>query len=347
VLSTKSRYAMLASQNAEAIEAGRRALQMAEELGLDEIRAHALNNIGTSRQNMGDDGGIDDLEESIAISRALNSPEVLRAYTNLIACLSRDGRLEETERIREEALRIAEQFGHRGYQRWMEAGRRGALYSLGRWDDALAAADSFIEEAQRSPHYLESSIRAVRASIRIARGDDAGALDDSERALELGRSAKDPQALYPALLTRASVLVETGRTSAAATLFDEALADLPGLVAGIPIVGAALIACLALDVDRRDELRSVFDGAVGVRPATRELAVAILDGDFARAADIIGDRGERTLEASLRLRAAKAFAAEGQGAEADAQARAALAFYRSVTASRYEREAETLLRASA
>ena len=49
-----SRYRMLADKNEDAIRIGEEALSMAERLGLDELRAHALDNIGTARTNLGD-----------------------------------------------------------------------------------------------------------------------------------------------------------------------------------------------------------------------------------------------------------------------------------------------------
>ena len=64
---------------------GREALEMAAEFGLEEVRAHALNNIGTARVNLGDTGGIGDLEAQYRISDGLGSPESLRGYNNLFA----------------------------------------------------------------------------------------------------------------------------------------------------------------------------------------------------------------------------------------------------------------------
>ena len=52
------------------------------------------------------------------------------------------------------------------------------------------------------------------------------------------------------------------------------------------------------------------------------------------------------LHAHDRLHAAKALAADGRRAEADVQLRRALAFYRSVGATRYVREGEALLAAA-
>lgn len=57
--------------------------------------------------------------------------------------------------------------------------------------------------------------------------------------------------------------------------------------------------------------------------------------------------GARPHEALTRLRAAEAHVANGQRAEADAQLQNALAFWRSVRATRYVRKGERLLTASA
>ena len=55
----------------------------------------------------------------------------------------------------------------------------------------------------------------------------------------------------------------------------------------------------------------------------------------------------RPVEALARVRAAKLLIAEGRRAEADEQLRRAIAFWRSVGATRYIRQAEKLLAATA
>ena len=62
---------------------------MAEQLELDEIRAHALNNIGNARVTLGDAGGVADLERSVEISAAVGSVESVRGYLNLGTLLNR------------------------------------------------------------------------------------------------------------------------------------------------------------------------------------------------------------------------------------------------------------------
>ena len=73
----------------------------------------------------------------------------------------------------------------------------------------------------------------------------------------------------------------------------------------------------------------------------------MLAGDLAGAADLLGEIGALSQEAFLRLRAAEQLVGEGRRAEADEQLNRALAFYRSVGATRHIREGEALLAASA
>ena len=81
--------------------------------------------------------------------------------------------------------------------------------------------------------------------------------------------------------------------------------------------------------------------------ASVEPAIAYLLGDFVDAADRYADSGALVVAAHARLAAAEALAADGSRAEADEQLGMALAFFRSVGATRYIREAEVLLAASA
>ena len=73
-----------------------------------------------------------------------------------------------------------------------------------------------------------------------------------------------------------------------------------------------------------------------------ESARAYLACDFVAAADILGRIGTRPDEAETRLQSAEQLIADGRAAEADVQLERALAFYRSVTATRAVRECEAL-----
>jgi hypothetical protein len=75
--------------------------------------------------------------------------------------------------------------------------------------------------------------------------------------------------------------------------------------------------------------------------------IAYASGDPVTAAEVCAEMGLPTEEAQARLAAARLLVAQGRRAEADEQLGRALAFYRSVGASRYVREGESLLAASA
>lgn len=343
VLSSVSRFLMVGYQAEEAIRVGREALEMADELGLDLMRAHALNNIGSARLQIGDDGGVADLERSIEIADSINSPESVRAYSNLATSLAWRGDLHRSWQLKAQARRLADRFGHAPHARWMRGEQISELYWRGSWEEAFRLADEFVAESEAGPrHYLECIVRSVRGRIRIARDDLALALEEADRAVELAEEARDAQAVVPALAFSAFVRLAWGRRSEAELLLDRALA------AGHILLGedAALELVWLLEAfGRPDELASSL--RANVSPLWQDAARAILSRDFARAADLSAELGLVTEEAYARLRAAEALAGAGRRPEADEQLAKALAFYRSVGATAYIRRGEALLAASA
>jgi hypothetical protein len=85
----------------------------------------------------------------------------------------------------------------------------------------------------------------------------------------------------------------------------------------------------------------------GRRTRWLEAAEAIIAGHWTGAADVYDRIGARSSEAFARLRAGEQLARAGRRAEADAQLLLAVDFCRSVRATRYLRQAEALLAASA
>ena len=111
ILSQASRMAMLAAQHEAALVHGRRALELAEALDLPEVRAHALNNIGTALIQQGNSQGFAELEQSAALARELNSPELARSLNNLSTAYGITGRVRDAENAIEAAIAAAERFG--------------------------------------------------------------------------------------------------------------------------------------------------------------------------------------------------------------------------------------------
>src|SRR5436190_8388747 len=190
VLEQASRYAMLADRNAEAIAIGREALAMAKELGLDDIRARALNNMGGAGVAAGDvDGGLEDLDQSIELATRLNIPgEIVRAWNNRGTMKILVGRLADAYADLAEAYRLAHHFGHQGFVRWFEGGpTNGPLFSAGQWDEVVERTTAFIDGLGGEGHYQGATAHTTRAAVRAARGEDAAAGDDAARALGVAR----------------------------------------------------------------------------------------------------------------------------------------------------------------
>jgi tetratricopeptide (TPR) repeat protein len=343
VLSQVARYQMLAGELD--VELAREALELAEALELDEIRAHLLITIGTARSLSGDlGGGRHDLERGLEVALAGNWLEAaVRGYTNLAMIADQPGgQLHEALRINLEAERVTERLGSVAQRRWARGNMIWIRQEAGEWDDCLRDAEEFLAESEElGPHYHDPQVFAARSTIRIARGETEAALADQTEALARARRARDPQVVGPVLGFSAWVLVQADRLREARALAEELLSGGGNLadLAIDPFIWAAESLGLG---DRM--MATLTDAASG---PWLDVARAVLTGDFERAADIFDAIGAAPHAALARLRAAGKLIDAGRRAEADVQLRQALVFWRSVGATRYVREGEALLAASA
>src|SRR5207249_7345105 len=100
VISSSARLLMLAGENQEALRFGAEALRIAGQLGIDQLRAHALNTIGVAKVHGGDLTGIEDLEQSVELAREAHAAEeTCRAQGNLAALLWEQGSLERAHSL--------------------------------------------------------------------------------------------------------------------------------------------------------------------------------------------------------------------------------------------------------
>jgi hypothetical protein len=143
------------------------------------------------------------------------------------------------------------------------------------------------------------------------------------------------------------VFLSAGERTRASETFDEGLVGLRELrQVGFPVVWLHGFAWVAWLLGRADEVLEAVEDEPSDTPWLRA-ARAVAGGDFRGAAEIFAGMPAPAFEAFFRLRAAEQLVAEGRRAEADVQLRQALAFYRGVAATRYVREGEALLAASA
>ena len=339
VLSLVARFRMLAGDAEEAIAVGREALALAESFDLHELRADALVTIGSARTNEGDPDGMADLERGLRI--ALDNEALVaawRAYNNLGAALAGRGELARHYELLGEAVRLADRLGSHAAVRLIAAQLAWGDLRHGEWDSALQFADEFIAECEGgSPHRQEQGMHLLRAKIQVARDDVDGARAECQRALTLARGSHDRQWLVEALSNVLDVYADAGLVDEARAIADEILAYEPASAYDEVMSKLARHAdFIGLD---EGQLRPHLDA---VHTFWRRFAELALAGAFEDLAGMCVEVGFKDLEAEARMRAAETLLEQDRLDEARAELQRALAFYRSVGATRFVRRAESI-----
>jgi len=341
VLAVSGRYRMLAGDLEGAIRISRVALTAAEALGLDELRVRALTTIGSSTVASEPELGRRTLEEALEIARAVNSPLQTVVLNNLGFHTWDD--VELANAFYQQAAEVAGRFGDRAMLRFVRGNLMTTTFQVGRWDEALAMADASLAESERSPHYSDSSAHAVRAIIRLGRGDVTGGLEDLGTADRLARATKDLQVLLPPLVQSAFTFALLGRAAdarpPAAEAVELATANPPWAMELWPLVWFDEELVLV------EQLRAAIEAAPD--SPRRTAVLAAMDGDDVPIARSMAEIKDRTGVAFVHLMAAARLAAQGRHADAEVEVRDALAFYREVGATFYLEYGEALLAKSA
>jgi class 3 adenylate cyclase len=333
VVASLARFLMIHGEHAAAIRLGLDSLAMVDELSTSELRAHVLPTIGLARTRSGDPGGFADLEQSIELAATINSIEGVRGYANLGNALVEAGQLERAFAEYERGRAAARRFGDADRIRWFDAERIYEHYWRGSWDTAMELADKVVADvAAGIPTSIEQDARLVRSRIRAARDDPAGASDDAERSLELGRRAGYPEMLAPALALQASLCASADIAADAASLVAEVVELWPArITASYWLADLAVAAHHIEDSRLLAALRTVQGTSRWV-----DAALAVTAGDFAAGARLYAVIGTIPDEALAWLGAART------GADEDGGLGRALTLLRSLGATAYLREGEAL-----
>jgi class 3 adenylate cyclase/tetratricopeptide (TPR) repeat protein len=348
VLQELSRVLMVGDDFDRAIELGSESLRLAEELGLDAARARNLNTLGVSRIHRGDRGGLNDLEQAIAIGSAANSHEEISAAANLTWMTAVLGDLGRAGELHEEARKMADRIGLRSFIRWQLAEHAFYCHWEGRWEEALDTTDEFIRDVEGgSAHYMEAACRYIRGTIQLAQGNPELAIADARRGTEVARDAKDPQSLHPAMAFGIRAELAAGDREAASAIADELLAGWSE--SGVRPTHESVDGAWAFrELGRSNEFAEALEPArMRMHTPWHEAARRIAEGDLAGAADIYAEIGSVPDEAYARLRAAEELVRTGNRTEADRQLRLALPVFARLGATAWAAEGEELLAASA
>lgn len=220
--SLRSQLMMLNDQMDEAVSWGERALALEADFPNPELRAHALNNVGTALVFRGREEGEAMLEESLAISLARGLHEhAARAYTNLSEYAVEFRRFDLAERILTEGIAYQ---AERDLDAWSFylSGRLALLrMEQGRLTDADTIAGSVLE---RAPETLVVRLPALlvraRARMRMAAPDANGLM---EQAYADALATDELQHVVPARLTLIEHAWLTGTPAAASEHLDALL----------------------------------------------------------------------------------------------------------------------------
>jgi class 3 adenylate cyclase len=344
ILAEKARLLALRQEaGSDAVAAA--ALEAAEALGLGELKASALNTLATLRLYEGRFDKTPELYERAIAAAPPGSSEIARAAINQSIDAFAAGDMRRAGIWVDRGIDAAARAGELPAVVWAEFGRIWFVYYLfGRWDEALARVTALLSEFERSGgHYLESRLRAIRATITAARSHTAGAAHDLERAAAMIEDSTDPQYRVPLALELAVAQLLVDRVEEATRFVDVAADALPRS-AGMPVTADMVTAVARCGAGPR--FLSIW-AAAAVPPTPRIVAGRLLlSGQVVDAADAYA-RIDPEEEAAARLFAAQQLAGDGRLDEAEAQLRRGLAFFRAVGATKIVRDAEALLAAAA
>ena len=220
--STVSSDRMNAEDAAGALEWGARALELAQRFDDNEIRAHALNNIGTVEALKGGPAGFGKLDQSLGLAREERLEEhVGRALIHLAWVVGRTRRYDLVWQI-DEGVDYCAEHGLDLWWLYLLAFRARVDLDRGRWTEAANAA-SFVLGHPRGAVLLRILALSVLGLVRARRRDpdNRGPLDE---ALELTRMAGDLQHVAPVAVARAEAAWLEGDRDAVAAETESCLA---------------------------------------------------------------------------------------------------------------------------
>ena len=169
--SARSQRAMTSQQTQDALDFGQRALELAAQFDDHNVRAHALNNIGSALLSVDPEAGVSKLEESLAVALDHNLHDHAgRAYANL-ASLSVDQHLPNLpDRYLREGSEYCEVHEVHDCLSYIRAYVAHFELNGGHWNQAAQLAGGLIDRhslaiAQRLPALVVLSL------VRARRGD--------------------------------------------------------------------------------------------------------------------------------------------------------------------------------
>jgi DNA-binding CsgD family transcriptional regulator/tetratricopeptide (TPR) repeat protein len=212
-LAAHGQLLILASHHFDARVRCEQAVAVARQVGARDVEGHALTSLGTSLGALGHmEDGIAHLERGLQIAKQLgNVDDLLRAYANLATVLERGGRAADAVDVYLAGVDLARQFGAMGsFGTKLLPDAAIALLNLGRRDEAERALAEVFDLDLVSPAHWLGPLTA-RGTLRLRRGDLAGAQADFRQVLDDSPAPLEPQSATPVFSGLAEVAMWDGR----------------------------------------------------------------------------------------------------------------------------------------
>ncbi len=192
----RSQLHMLNDRMDEAVEWGQRALKLAEQYNNDEVKAHALNNIGTARVFRNNADGVADLEASLALSikQGLHD-DAGRVYTNLSEYAVEFKNFELAERVLAEGIRFNTEHDLFGWANYLQGRLASLRMEQGRLRDAETIASGVLK-SERIALLMRLPAISVLAKTRLRLGHN-DAYDQLSQALADALATDELQNIVP------------------------------------------------------------------------------------------------------------------------------------------------------
>src|SRR5438132_6195451 len=194
--SIKAQRCMLAYDGAGAELWGGKAIALARALGEQQMLAHALNSVGSTRMRVHDPEGEQMLLESLHLSVDLGlEDDASRAWTNLSATHHEQMELDKAREYIEEGIRYCDEHDLDSSRFCMGSELAEMHFQAGRWEEAIALTQELHKRVGLS-RITTVLLLATRARVHIRRGD-GGADAMLAEALDIAKRAGDLQFLAP------------------------------------------------------------------------------------------------------------------------------------------------------
>ncbi|MDJ0379511.1 helix-turn-helix transcriptional regulator [Streptomyces sp. G-G2] len=312
VLSRAAGWGMLHNPGLDNMAAAERAVEYARMVGAQEVELHARITLGSLLTDAGDvEGGLALMYE--VKDRATELGLVMlagRAHINLTSQLENMGRSQDAVELAEEGLQLVGASRLLDSEAWVCGNMAESLYSLGRWEEAAAAAKRTLRVSQSAAPRGSASARL--SYLALARGELTEAAHQLAAAHDhFGTHDTQPQHRIPLYRLAVGVAAGEGRIADVRTEVSEATAH------GFPLghhryAWPLLLAAASAEADARG-LPAAAEGHAAAVAALRTAALALaapvpvwaahadfVRAELLRAEDADTPAGWTALEAAIR-----------------------------------------------